>query len=197
MVYWDWKLARNGVLKFGFMLFLFYFIFKNLDWLNGKFLSQLPVGFFLLLILTLLILQHIYRVFNWYKTWFKYGRKPLWNIIIHLCLYLIIVSVVLSLPLTLDRISVSSGKTTDNYPDITKEVVTSEEKNEVSPAATPIPSDVENKVSQQSNIDTTTPYSIYKTDSKIVNYEYVLRGNRGYISYTVYGGLNNHLKSLP
>jgi hypothetical protein len=39
--------------------------------------------------------------------------------------------------------------------------------------------------------------SSFKTDPKTVDYGYVLRGIRGHIPYTVYGGLNDYLKGLP
>ena len=39
--------------------------------------------------------------------------------------------------------------------------------------------------------------SQYMTNPKTVNYEYVLRGNHSQIPYTVYGGINDHLKNLP
>jgi hypothetical protein len=37
----------------------------------------------------------------------------------------------------------------------------------------------------------------YRTSPKTVSYLYVLRGNHSQISYTVYGGMNDHLRSQP
>jgi hypothetical protein len=39
--------------------------------------------------------------------------------------------------------------------------------------------------------------SSFKTIPKTVDYTYILRGSRGHITYTVYGGLSDYLKGLP
>jgi len=41
-----------------------------------------------------------------------------------------------------------------------------------------------------------TCVSIYNLDPKTINLDYILRGNKGNIEYTVYGGLNNYLAGL-
>jgi hypothetical protein len=50
-------------------------------------------------------------------------------------------------------------------------------------------------IEQDSNVPLAA--SKYMTDPKTGNYEYVLRGTRSQISYTVYGGMNDYLKSRP
>jgi hypothetical protein len=87
MAYWNWRLVRDGVLRFGLMLLSFSFVFQNLSWLNSKFLPQLPVGFILLLIIGIFIMRHIYRTLKWYAVWLKQKLK-LENLVIHFCLYL-------------------------------------------------------------------------------------------------------------
>lgn len=42
-----------------------------------------------------------------------------------------------------------------------------------------------------------SPIEKYNTEPKTINYNYNLRGDRGQISYIVYGGMNNYLKNQP
>jgi len=100
MAYWNWRLVRDGAIRLGLMLLSFSFVFQNISWLNAKFLPQLPVGFILLFVIGIFILRHIYKTLKWYSIWLKQKWK-LENLIIHFCLYLIIFSVVLSIPLSL------------------------------------------------------------------------------------------------
>lgn len=202
MVYWNWILTRNGAVRFGLLLLLFSFVFQNLALINAKFLSQFPVGDLLLLAIGIFLLRHVYRVLKWYKVWFKYGRKTIWNVIVHLCIYLIVFSVVLSFPLDLKQVSPHSDKAItdrETTKDITSKAVTPEANNVVTSAVVPTATTTsdESKKPQEDRVKSTRGTSRYKTGSKTVNYEYILRGNRGHISYTVYGGLNNHLKILP
>jgi hypothetical protein len=58
--------------------------------------------------------------------------------------------------------------------------------------------DEANKVHTVPTGDSIPEYlSRYETNPKTVNYEYVLRGNHSQISFTVYGGMNDLLKSQP
>lgn len=201
MVYWNWKLTRNGAVIFGLLLLLFSFVFQNLALINAKFLPQLPVGDTLLLAIGIFLLLHIYRILKWYKVWFKYEGKTIWNVVVHLCIYLIVISVVLSFPLDLKQVLPYNDETITDRGTIHDKVpkaVTTEANNVVTPAIVPKPTtSEESKKSQDSVVKPTKNVFMYKTDPKIVNYEYILRGNRGQISYTVYGGLNDHLKRLP
>ena len=98
-VYWKWKLTRDGSIRFGLMLVIFSIVYKNVVWLNSKSLSQLPVGYILLICFGIFIIRHVYRILKWYSVWLKYGTNQKFeNVIMHLCLYLIVVSVALSIP---------------------------------------------------------------------------------------------------
>lgn len=97
--------------------------------------------------------------------------------IVHFCLYLILFSIVLSIPVTLDATSTLQKDTLQNSEHIDllrniAETITTTES--VTPDA-----------------------SRFKTDPKTVDYNYILRGVHGHITYTVYGGLNDYLKELP
>jgi len=188
--------------RFGLLLLLFSFVFQNLALINAKFLSQFPLGDLLLLAIGVFLLRHVYRVLKWYKVWFKYGRKTIWNVIVHLCIYLIVFSVVLSFPLDLKQVSPHSDKAIidrGTTQDTTPKAVTPEANNTVTSlvVSTATTASDESKKPQDYVVKSTTDVSRYKTAPKTVNYEYILRGNRGHISYTVYGGLNDHLKILP
>jgi|GEM_PF-948685 len=211
MIYWNWKFTRNGALRFGLLLLLFSLVFQNLALINAKFLPQLPAGDILLLVIGIFLLRHVYRVLKWYELWYKYGRKTIWNIVIHLCIYLIVLSVVLSFPLDLKQVSpyddkaiTGSGTTQDTTLKATttgaNNVSNTNNVSNVSASTVvsmPVTTSNESKAVKENEIESVASTSIYKTDPKKVSYEYILRGHRGHISYTVYGGLNDHLKRLP
>jgi len=208
MVYWNWKLTRNGAVRFGLLLLLFSFVFQNLALINTMFLLQFPAGDILLLVIGIFLLRHVYRVLKWYELWLKYGRKKIWNILVHLCIYLIVLSVVLSFPLDLKQVlpyndKAITGSGTTQY---TTPKATTTEVNNVSNitnvaiptvVSTPTTTSDKSKAAKGNEIKSVASTSIYKTGPKTVNYEYILRGHLGHISYTVYGGLNDHLKTLP
>lgn len=90
---------RDGAIRFGLMLMVFSIISQNILWLNSKFLSQLPVGYILLICFGIFIIRHVCRTLKWYSVWLKYGTKQkLEKLLIHICLYLIVISVALSVP---------------------------------------------------------------------------------------------------
>ncbi|MCE5227081.1 MAG: hypothetical protein LLG05_14645 [Porphyromonadaceae bacterium] len=98
-VYWNWQLTKDGAIRFGLMLMVFSIVYQNVTWLNSIFLSQIPVGYILLICFGIFIIRHVYRVLKWYSVWLKYGkRQKLENFIVHVCIYLIVVSIALSVP---------------------------------------------------------------------------------------------------
>ncbi len=94
---WNWNKTLKGLLQISILVFLFSIVYQNNNKINSVFLSAIPVGTLLLLIVGILIVRHLYQVSKWYNLWiksnshFKYG-----NLMIHICLYLIAVSVVMS-----------------------------------------------------------------------------------------------------
>lgn len=99
VVCWSWKLTRDGAIRFGLMLVLFSIAYQNVAWLNSTFLSQIPVGYILLICFGMFIIRHVYRTLKWYSVWLRYGIKHKFeNFFMHLCLYLITVSIALSAP---------------------------------------------------------------------------------------------------
>ncbi|AKB54927.1 MULTISPECIES: hypothetical protein [Methanosarcina] len=115
-VYWNWKLTRDGAIRFGLMLMVFSIVYQNVAWLNSKFLPQLPVGYILLIYFGIFIIRHVYRVLKWYSVWFKYGtRQKLENFIVHLCIYFIVISVALSVPnLNMPRLAAAITATNES-----------------------------------------------------------------------------------
>ena len=110
-MYWDWNKTKSGMLRLGIMLLAFSFIFQNLTLFNRLFLAQLPVGSIFFFIIGILILLHICKTLKWYIIWLKSRRniKSSINVIIHFCLYLIVISLVLSIPMSLDRLTVPNN----------------------------------------------------------------------------------------
>jgi hypothetical protein len=196
-MHWDWKLTRAGALRFGLMLLSFSYIAVNESTLNKAFLQQLPVGLLLLLIIGAFILRHVYRTLKWYSRCFNAKRYRA-NVLIHFCLYLIVFSIAVSIPMNTNMISsanpVSSINPLNEQSTPIKESIPIE-------TSTPIKESKNNEqtIKSSSTLESVTPvaYTIdFKTDPKTADYGYILRGNRGHITYTVYGGLNNHLKVL-
>lgn len=107
-MYWDWRKTIGGMLRIGIMLLCFSSVFQNRILLNKEFLPQLPVGFILLFLFGILILRHICRTLRWYSFWLK-KRKNFGNVILHSCLYLIVISLVLSISISLDRLTVPNN----------------------------------------------------------------------------------------
>ncbi len=173
---WDWNKTFIGMFRLGLMVLSFSFVIQNEVMLNDEFLPQIPVGFILVFVIGFFILRHILRTFKWYSSCCKTKRYQT-NVIVHFCLYLILFSIVLSIPVTLDATSTSQKDTlknseyTDLLRNIAKTITTTES---VTPDA-----------------------SRFKTDPKTVDYNYILRGVHGHITYTVYGGLYDYLKKLP
>lgn len=89
-------------------------ILQNIVFLNSI-NSLIPVGLLALIIISIAIISHLYQVLKWYlyvmRTNYNNNHKPLRNIIMHACLYLIIIAIVLSIPFNLGSIK--------NMPDTT------------------------------------------------------------------------------
>ena len=105
MVYWNWRITRDGIIRFSLVLLTLSFSYRNLAWLNSLFLPQLPVGYILFSISGIFTLRHIYRTLRWYRTWLNGKRYQKYEkLIMHICLYLVVISVVLSVPTNIDSI---------------------------------------------------------------------------------------------
>lgn len=103
-VYWNWDLARDGVIRFGAMLFATSYIYRHILWFNSTFLPQIPVGYILLVVLGLFVCRHVYRTLRWYHIWLEHGeyhyrgsQQKYENLVIHACVYLVIASISLSI----------------------------------------------------------------------------------------------------
>jgi len=102
MVQWNWRITRDGAIRFSLILLTLSFSYHNIAWLNSLFLPQLPVGYILFGFAGIFTLRHVYRTFRWYRTWLNGKRYQKYEkLIMHICLYLIVISVVLSIPTTI------------------------------------------------------------------------------------------------
>ena len=200
-MYWDWRKAIGGMFRISAVLLVFSFIVQNLTLLNKFSLVQLPVGSLLLLILVVVILHNIYKIFKWYFTWLRSRKNvgSITNVIIHFCLYAVVFFVTLSIPVptlvSSDQPVVPQHATVDKITPGTPDNITAMPSNntmgdsnrtEVNKAHSVLPED-----------SSSVYVSRYMTNPKTVNYEYVLRGNHSQIPYTVYGGMNDHLRNQP
>lgn len=220
-MYWDWLKAIGGMFRTGAVLLVFSFIVQNLTLLNESSLVQLPVGTLLLLILAAVILRDVYRTFAWYFTWLRSRKKvgSITNVIIHFCLYAVVFLVTLSVPVptlvssdlpvvsqpatvdkitpgTPDNITSTPSSNTMGYYNRTEQHTVSNDTDKSDKSATaPDEADKAHTVTEGDN----SPVSVsrYITSPKTVNFKYVLRGTHSQIPYIVYGGMNDHLKSLP
>lgn len=103
MVYWHWNITRDGAIRFSLILLLFSFSYQNFTWLNSHFLPLIPVGYILLGISGVFVIRHIYRTIRWYRIWLNGKRHQKYEkLSIHICLYLVIISVFLSVPMSID-----------------------------------------------------------------------------------------------
>jgi hypothetical protein len=218
---WDWRKAIGGMFRISAVLLVFSFIVQNLKLLNKLSLVQLPIGSLLLLILVAVILHNIYRTFKWYFSWLRSRKKVggITNVIIHFCLYSLMFFVILSTPVptlvSLDQPAVLQPVTIDKITPDTPDNITAMPNNNTlgyfnQTVQNTVSTDI-GKLDQNNSAsgeadgtytvtagDSSSVYgSQYKTNSRTVNYEYVLRGNRSQIPFTVYGGMNDHLRSLP
>lgn len=113
MVYWHWNITRDGAIRFSLILLLFSLSYQNFTWLNSHFLPLIPVGYILLGISSVFVLRHIYRTIRWYRIWLNGKRHQKYEkLAIHICLYLVIMSVVLSIPMSIDKGGLFSSSNT-------------------------------------------------------------------------------------
>jgi hypothetical protein len=143
-------------------------------------------------------LRHAYRTLKWYSACFK-AKRYRTNVFVHFCLYLIVFSIALSIPVGL-------GTTPSTHEDTSQNSVDNNAVHAVTAKIVPIEQTtaIEQPTESSSATESATPdnnkvvdISRFKTDPKTVDYGYVLRGIHGHIPYTVYGGLNDYLKGLP
>lgn len=203
-MYWDWKKAVVGIFRFCIMFLSFSFAYQNLTLLNRQFLAQIPVGSILLIIIGILIVHYICITFNWYLIYLKSNKNimNIINVIFHFCLCLLVIFIVLSFPMSLERSTLPNNESSATN-NLTKHF------NDTFPTTESINSSsvVQNNTNKKpaftikTPVTEITPTSVaelqYMTNPKIVNYEYVLCGNYSQIPYIMYGGMNNYLKSLP
>lgn len=134
MVYWNWKVTRDGTIRFSLILLALSFSYQNLAWLNSHFLPQIPVGYILLGVSGIFTLRHIYRTFRWYRIWLNGKRYQKYEMLIaHICLYLVVISVVLSVPISIagrvseisiiNSLSDDTNNITDDTNSITDELI--------------------------------------------------------------------------
>jgi hypothetical protein len=193
-MYWNWNKVLGGMLRFGLMFLSFSFVVQNESLLNNSFLKQLPVGFILLLIIGIFILRHAYRTLKWYLACFK-AKRYRTNVFIHFCLYLIVFSIALSIPVAL-------GTTPLTHENTLQYGGNSNAVHPIIEQPTPVeqPTITEQPTESSSTSESVAPAvdaSSFKTNPNSVDYTYILRGSRGHITYTVYGGLSDYLKGLP
>ncbi len=104
-VKWNWNKTFEGLFIIGILFFGLSIVLQNLVFLNSI-NSHIPVGILLLIILSIASASHIFQVLKWYLTVmrasYNYTHKAVGRIIIHACLYLIVIAFALSIPLNLN-----------------------------------------------------------------------------------------------
>lgn len=103
---WNWNRTFTGVFKISLLVFGFSIVFQNLSFLNSIH-PYIPVGLLMVIILGIAIIDHVYKVVKWYLAWTKHSydnHKRIGNIIIHLCLYLIVIAIALSIPINFSSV---------------------------------------------------------------------------------------------
>src|SRR5574344_770547 len=103
MIKWNWIAVQKGLAQYSLLLSIFSFSYQNLIWLNSHFLSWLPIGHILLGGSGIFIILHLNRTLRWFAVWLNGKRYQKYEkLFIHICLYLIITSIVLSIPMTIN-----------------------------------------------------------------------------------------------
>lgn len=97
---WNWNETFRGIIPFIVLLLVFILFYQNVDKINNTFIPSIPVGLISLVIIGILLAHHIYKVFKWYLIWVT-STKRFEKVIIHFCLYLIVISIVFSFPSSL------------------------------------------------------------------------------------------------
>ncbi len=86
------------MVKIAVLLVILALIYNSLDTLNSAFLENLPVGYLSFTVVAILIIHHLYKMLRWNYNWLRLTGR--WEkTLIHVCLYLIIFSVVFSVKL--------------------------------------------------------------------------------------------------
>jgi len=119
MVHWSWQITRDGAIRFSLILLTLSFSYHNLAWLNSLFLPQLPVGYILFGVSGIFVLRHIYRTLRWYSIWLNGKRYQKYEkLIMHVCLYLVVISVVLSVPVNVNGKDLSISDYIESYSNV-------------------------------------------------------------------------------
>jgi len=84
-----------GVFTFGVILLILNIIYTNLNVINSSFTKEIPVGTILLIIFGIGLLYHLQKVIRFYTICIEYKRID--YLILNICVYIIITSVVLSI----------------------------------------------------------------------------------------------------
>lgn len=103
---WNWNKTFTGLFQISLLVFGFSIVFQNLSFLNSIH-PYIPAGLLMEIILGIAIIDHFYKVVKWYLAWTKYSydnHKRIGNIIIHLCLYLIVIAIALSIPINFNSV---------------------------------------------------------------------------------------------
>lgn len=103
-MYWNWDKTLKGLFIIGILFFGISIGYQNLTFFNSI-NSNIPIGILLIIILSIAILNHLYQVLKWYLYVMRTNyntRKTIGNIIIHACLYLIVIAITLSIPINLN-----------------------------------------------------------------------------------------------
>lgn len=204
MAYWNWESSVFEYIKFAITLLSAKWVFERIYQLNNSFTQEIPVGWILLIIISVFLLYQVLWLLKWTNIWLKQRWKPEW-LIIHWGIYLIIVSVIFSMNTSAMVLpsDISSKSMVDSIktqiPEILQELAITPTSNptitisdKFTPKITPAPT--------PTSIPTPIPtpkINIYETNPKTVTLNYKLHGNNGKISFIVYGGLNNYLKNQP
>lgn len=144
-------------------------IYHNIEKLNEIILWFLPLGGTLLLINVYFLLKYIYIITKRVRYWYWGAR----NGIKYLLCFLILILVWLSYQ---DRDSLFDG------------VIETYNKTNFSSIL---------PIEFSGDIFDNGPTSKYLTDPKEMTFKYIVKGETGTINFTVYGGLNNYLSSIP
>ena len=102
-MHWNWSQTYQNWFIFGILISLSWFVYQNLWYINTMFISQIPVGTIILFVLVMITLKHMYEIVVYWRLYLDERHKAT-NIIIDICGYLVILSIILSISIPMSYI---------------------------------------------------------------------------------------------
>jgi hypothetical protein len=114
---WDWGKSVKHLSIFAVYLVTLVFVWRHIIEINSMFLKVLPVGYILLLVIVALLVDNLYSTVKYDKHWIikTHCYK---EIILQLCLYLIVLSIILSQGVVVNTLAINNtGVPSDSLAD--------------------------------------------------------------------------------